>query len=106
MHLVDQRGEPVPGRRFEITLPDGSTRQGFTDPDGWGRVSDFTQDGEAKITFPAFDELDYLSGTSPTKKVIPISAKTTPTVEAPPAGPAEAPPAAPAASSEAPVPSA
>jgi outer membrane protein OmpA-like peptidoglycan-associated protein len=90
VQLVDQRGQPVPGRRFEIDLPDGSKRQGVTDARGWGGVDDFTLDGEAKIRFPAFDELDHLSGTSAKKIIIPISDEAAPVAAAPASGPAPA----------------
>lgn len=72
LHLVDQKGAPVPGRTFQIELPDGSFHRGVTDPDGFGRVRGFNQDGTAKITFAKFDELDFKTKSAADRRIIPV----------------------------------
>jgi type VI secretion system secreted protein VgrG len=53
--LVDEDGNPVPGERYRITLPDGKTlAQGVTDEKGEARV-DGIDPGNCKITFPNLD---------------------------------------------------
>jgi outer membrane protein OmpA-like peptidoglycan-associated protein len=58
VRLVDQKGAPVPSRAFQIELPDGSVHRGATDPEGFGRVRGFREDGTAKVSFLDIDELD------------------------------------------------
>jgi outer membrane protein OmpA-like peptidoglycan-associated protein len=73
VRLLDQKGRPLSSRPFQIELPDGSIRRGFTDPDGFGRVRGFTEDGTAKVIFPTFDELDFTTKNPTDKIVIPIT---------------------------------
>jgi len=35
---VDEEGNPIANKKFEITMPDGSTRSGKLDKDGFARV--------------------------------------------------------------------
>ncbi len=55
IELRDQEGEPVPGERYEILLPDGSTAKGALDGNGFARVTGF-EPGQCKVTFPALDK--------------------------------------------------
>gem|GEM_PF-5798826 len=72
IRLVDQNAAPVPGRPFRIELPDGSSREGFTDPDGFGRVGGLRQDGLAKVIFLDVDELDFKSKNPVDRIIIPV----------------------------------
>jgi hypothetical protein len=54
--LVDTEGNPVPGEKYKITLPDGSTvAEGTLDGKGFARV-DGIDPGTCKVTFPNLDE--------------------------------------------------
>jgi type VI secretion system secreted protein VgrG len=54
--LVDQDENPVPGERYKITLPDGTTvASGTLDDKGWARV-DNIDPGTCKVTFPNLDK--------------------------------------------------
>ena len=54
--LEDEKGNPVPGERYRVTLPDGETiAEGTTDDKGVGRVSGIDP-GNCKITFPELDK--------------------------------------------------
>ena len=56
IELVDQDGKPVPGVKYAITLPDGSTMApGTTDDKGKARV-DGIDPGTCKVTFPDLDK--------------------------------------------------
>lgn len=72
VNLVDQDGEPVIGQTCEIELPDGTKRSTVTDFEGWARVRGFKQDGDAKITFPGVDELDFKGKPAGEKVIIPV----------------------------------
>ena len=54
--LVDTDGNPVPGEKYKITLPDGSTvAEGTLDGKGFARV-DGIDPGTCKVTFPNLDQ--------------------------------------------------
>jgi len=54
--LVDELGNPVPGQRYRVTLPDGHTiSEGTTDAEGNAKVSNIDP-GSCKITFPDLDQ--------------------------------------------------
>jgi 5-hydroxyisourate hydrolase len=51
-HVLDaERGRPAAGMSIELTLPDGSTRQGATDPDGRARIEGEVPAGVHTLTF-------------------------------------------------------
>ncbi|HWK03328.1 MAG TPA: PAAR domain-containing protein [Puia sp.] len=49
--LIDQEGNPIEGERYEVTLPDGSTRKGKTDKNGEVSIHGFTP-GMCQVSFP------------------------------------------------------
>lgn len=72
VRLIDQKGVAITNRPVQIELPNGSVHNLFTDPDGFARVKGFTEDGNAKIIFPSFDELDFKTKGSFERIVIPV----------------------------------
>jgi len=55
IELVDEEDNPVPGEKYEITLPDDTVAKGTLDPSGFARVENILP-GECKITFPELDK--------------------------------------------------
>lgn len=55
IELVDENDQPVPRQRFEITLPDGTTRRGRTNEEGVGRVDGIHPPGDCQISFTELD---------------------------------------------------
>lgn len=53
--LVDERGNPVPGEKYLITVPDGTDVEGTLDSNGEARVEGIDP-GNCKITFPELDK--------------------------------------------------
>ena len=51
VHLVDDEGKDVPGQRYTIKLPDGTTAEGVTDDEGKAKY-EAVQDGSVEISFP------------------------------------------------------
>src|SRR5262249_11038688 len=54
LKLVNEAGDPVPGERYRITAPDGKTRSGTLDHDGFARIEGIDP-GQYKVTFPRLD---------------------------------------------------
>lgn len=55
IELLNQEGEPVPGERYEIKLPDGKVAKGALDANGYARVDGF-EPGQCEVTFPELDK--------------------------------------------------
>jgi hypothetical protein len=53
--LIGEDRKPIPGERYKIELPDGSTREGRLDDKGLARV-DGIDPGSCTVSFPALDE--------------------------------------------------
>jgi hypothetical protein len=51
--LLDDLETPLAGRPFQLTLPDGSVKEGKVDAQGFIRVPDNTQEGESLLVLPA-----------------------------------------------------
>jgi uncharacterized protein len=49
--LVDDAGQPIPGERYQVTLPDGTTLEGTVDDAGRARLEGLPR-GNYKVTFP------------------------------------------------------
>lgn len=50
--LVDDEGQPVPGERYRVKLPDGRVIEGRLDEHGMARVDGIDDPGSAIVTFP------------------------------------------------------
>lgn len=55
IQLVGEDDSPLPGERYEVTLPDGSTRGGVTGNDGVARLEGIPS-GTCRVTFPDLDQ--------------------------------------------------
>jgi hypothetical protein len=56
--LLDELDQPVPGRRYRLTLPDGSVREGTLDSSGSVRVRNIDP-GMCRITFTDIDAREW-----------------------------------------------
>jgi len=57
INLVDDKDKPIPGQKYEIKLPDGSTvASGTLDDKGQARVEGIADPGQCQITFPDLDK--------------------------------------------------
>lgn len=56
IQLVDEEGDPVPGERYELKLPDGSVQRGDLNFRGRARVDDIEEPGACEISFPDLDK--------------------------------------------------
>jgi hypothetical protein len=54
IELKDEAGKPVPHARYVVTLPDGSTREGTLNANGYARVDNVIP-GQCQVTFPELD---------------------------------------------------
>lgn len=54
IELKDAEGRPVPHARYVVTLPDGDTREGTLNKNGYARV-DGVNPGQCQVTFPELD---------------------------------------------------
>lgn len=55
IQLVDEKGEPVPGKAYSVTLPDGSVKEGTLDEFGSARIDGLASAGDCKVRFPEID---------------------------------------------------
>jgi hypothetical protein len=53
--LQDQRGVPLPGERYRVTLPDGTVKEGDLDADGAVTLQGFDP-GKCKLSLPDIDQ--------------------------------------------------
>lgn len=58
VRLVDQKGEPIPGERFEVRLPDQSLQRGTLDSQGSVRFEAIVA-GQASIAFPGIEAEEW-----------------------------------------------
>jgi hypothetical protein len=56
--LVDREGKPVPGEKYRIELPDGTTREGVLNSEGVAWEGNLDP-GTCKITFPGLDGTEW-----------------------------------------------
>ena len=61
IELFDDEGKPVANELYFIELPDGTTKSGRTDANGFAHI-DGVDPGTAKLTFPDRDKETYDSG--------------------------------------------
>lgn len=52
--LVDESGGPVPGERYSVKLPDGTTQTGTLDGKGFARIAPIDP-GSCDVSFPDLD---------------------------------------------------
>jgi type VI secretion system secreted protein VgrG len=56
IELVDEEGNPVPGERYEVTLPDGEqVASGTLDQNGFARIEG-VDPGQCQVSFPSLDK--------------------------------------------------
>jgi uncharacterized protein (DUF2345 family) len=58
IELIDDDGQPVPGARYRVTLPDGTVDEGTLDGQGRARIEGF-EPGDCQIEFPDFDGREW-----------------------------------------------
>lgn len=56
--LLDGKGNPMPPTPFKVTLPDGTAKTGKSDKEGFIRIPDNRQKGQAKLELLDADESD------------------------------------------------
>ena len=61
IRLVDDEGNPVPGARYRVELPDGAIREGTLNSSGEARER-YIVPGECKVTFPDFADTAWKPG--------------------------------------------
>lgn len=54
IELVDKLGKPVPGEKYQVTLPDGMIREGTLDDSGRARLNRIPE-GTCQVQFPQLD---------------------------------------------------
>ena len=55
VELVGEDDKPIPGEKYEITLPDDTVATGTLDDKGFARI-DGIEPGDCKISFPNLDK--------------------------------------------------
>ena len=59
IELVDADDQPVPGKKYVVTLPDGTTLEGELDGSGCAKVENITQSGSVTVSFPDLDPASW-----------------------------------------------
>jgi type VI secretion system secreted protein VgrG len=54
IEMVDEAGQPWPGERYEIELPNGKIRKGSLDANGFAHIGNL-EPGTVKVRFPRLD---------------------------------------------------
>ena len=55
IELVGEDDHPIPNEKYKVILPDGSSKEGELDQNGWARIEDDPA-GECEISFPKLDK--------------------------------------------------
>jgi hypothetical protein len=55
IELLDEEGNPAPGKKYAIELPDGSLAKGTLDSNGVARIEG-VKSGNCKVNFPELDK--------------------------------------------------
>lgn len=55
IQLIGEDDKPIPGEKYRVELPDGSTREGTLDAEGIAGFEEIDP-GTCKITFPDLDQ--------------------------------------------------
>ena len=55
IELIDDDDKPISNKKYMITLPDGTLKEGTLDQNGWARV-EAIPNGTCEVTFPEIDE--------------------------------------------------
>jgi len=55
IELIGEDDEPIPNKKYKVTLPDGSIKEGNLDQKGWARVEG-NPAGQCEVTFPELDK--------------------------------------------------
>jgi hypothetical protein len=53
--LLDDNGDPLPGERYRVDLPDGDVAEGRLGKDGTARIEGIPSAGTCQVTFPNLD---------------------------------------------------
>lgn len=56
LHLVDAKGQPVPGEDYRVELPDGRVVEGRLDARGVALVTGIEESGTCRVNFPRWDK--------------------------------------------------
>jgi len=56
IELLGEDGKPIPGVAYQVTLPDGSTRDGTLDNTGKAMIRGIDPPGQCGVTFPQLDQ--------------------------------------------------
>ena len=58
IRLVNSQGQPVPGERYELRLPDSSLMSGYLDDEGKARYDPIIA-GMCQVSFPGLDAKEW-----------------------------------------------
>jgi len=58
IRLVDSVGDPVPGERYRLRLPDASIMEGVLDDEGKARYDGIVS-GSCQVSFPGLDAKEW-----------------------------------------------
>lgn len=55
IELIGEDDQPISGEKYLVKLPDGTTKEGILNDQGWARVEGFFT-GQCNVTFPELDQ--------------------------------------------------